>query len=174
MVCDSGAVATEPLAGRVPLQPPPALHAWAPTALHFRVTVWPELTLVALDSSEIEGWVTVAAAAEPAALELMESPWQAASPVRATHAAPQPSSRVPNRGANPRRWRRRTEVIKYLPVLTKLADFWVRATCHNDDPVVITLRVEILGGFASAAKLSLRANGADWRHERAGEMSFVA
>ncbi len=82
---------TEPLVGRVPLQPPEAVQVCAPLAFQLKVTGSPEFTLLALTCKEIDGLATavVAAAASPLPADVRESPSQAAKDEITAHAKSQ-------------------------------------------------------------------------------------
>jgi hypothetical protein len=75
-------VETDPLTGRVPLQPPEAAQFCAPLAFQVNVTGSPELTLLGLNCKEIDGLAAEVVAApdeSPLPPGVKESPSQAAN-----------------------------------------------------------------------------------------------
>lgn len=122
---------TEPLVGRVPLQPPEAVQVCAPLAFQLKVTGSPEFTLLALTCKEIDGLATavVAAAASPLPADVRESPSQAAKDEITTHAKSQRDAlatirrawvvqlqrHVRTLEARTNRWLRPAELIRDLP-----------------------------------------------------------
>ena len=118
---------TEPLVGRVPLQPPEAVQVCAPLAFQLKVTGSPEFTLLALTCKEIDGLATavVAAAASPLPADVRESPSQAAKDEITAHAKShrealatirrQLQRRVCTLEARTNRWLRPAELIRDLP-----------------------------------------------------------
>jgi hypothetical protein len=93
VVAESGALDIDPLAGRLPLHPPEALQEFARSASHLSVTASPELMVVELGSSDIEGCAT-AAAGDPLPPESITSPPHAASPESAAQVNIHPRARA--------------------------------------------------------------------------------
>jgi hypothetical protein len=158
VVEERGGVDTEPLVGCVPLQPPEAVHVCAPLALQVKVIVWPELTLVELDSNEIDGFTLVVAAEAAAPLPsgaTMLSPSQAAIAEKIAHAKTHAKARMTRAGVlraqlvlagvrkaalRTNRWLRPSEVIRVSLAENSpaAATSFARAICHNDHATVIT------------------------------------
>jgi hypothetical protein len=100
-----------PVIGRVPLQPPEAVHEAAFEALHCRVTVAPMATLASLAFNVSDGGKATAETPEVSNVEPTEVPRShAASAVRAAN----PKMNF-NANAVLAEWLRRIELIMRLP-----------------------------------------------------------
>lgn len=126
---------TEPLVGCVPLQPPEAVHVCAPLAFQVKVIVWPELTLVELDSNEIDGFTSVVAAVAavpPPSGAAMLSPSQAANAEKIAQAKTQAKARMTRAG-----------VVRAQPVLARVRKAALRTNRWRPSDVIRVSLAEI-------------------------------